>query len=231
MYNQRKNLKESLELLKRNGFEPSVILDIGVAEGTPDLYNVYPYSFYYLFEPLIEFEEHMQSILQKIKGKYFLVAACDFTGQIKINVHTDHLSGSSILKESMGEVADGNERIIKTLKINDLLKDQLLNEKILIKLDTQGSELKALKGCSEILNNVEVIITEVSMFRFMKDSPDFYDVIQYMKSINFVAYDIIFGWNRPLDGALGQVDIVFVKETSNLRKNHSFSTPEQLRNI
>jgi len=52
-----------------------------------------------------------------------------------------------------------------------------------------------------------------------------------MKACGFVAFDIILGWNRPLDNALGQVDIVFVKEDGCFRKDHSFATIDQMERM
>ncbi len=69
------------------------------------------------------------------------------------------------------------------------------------------------------------------MFQFMKGAPEFFDIVFYMKQHGFVAYDIILGWNRPLDNALGQIDIIFVKENGQFRQNHSYSTVEQMKDI
>ena len=113
----------------------------------------------------------------------------------------------------------------------DILKEKSLYGPYLIKIDTQGSELDVLDGFGESLLETEVVVLEVSMYGFMKGAPQFYDVVQYMKQRNFVAYDIILGWNRPLDDALGQVDIVFVKENGIFRESHSYSTIEQLKEI
>ena len=52
----------------------------------------------------------------------------------------------------------------------------------------------------------------------MKGAPEFFEVIKFMKDKGFVVYDILNGFYRPLDKALGQVDIVFVKEDGKFRK-------------
>jgi len=74
-----------------------------------------------------------------------------------------------------------------------------------------------------LLEQVEVIILEVSFFRFLKNAPDFYDVVAYLKSIGYVVYDIFGGINRPLDNALAQKDLIFVKENGILRQSHGWA--------
>ena len=44
-----------------------------------------------------------------------------------------------------------------------------------------------------------------------------------MKDVGYVVYDIIGGINRPLDLALGQKDLVFVKENGVFRKSHGWA--------
>ena len=66
MYKNRKNSKEAYQL-KDNGFNPYTIIDVGVAKGTPDLYDVFPDSFFYLIEPLKEFESDLIKILRTLK--------------------------------------------------------------------------------------------------------------------------------------------------------------------
>jgi FkbM family methyltransferase len=228
MNKERRRLYESYELLKKNGFHPATVIDVGVANGTPELYKVFPEAYFLLIEPLVEFENKMKSILETVQGSYELVAAGSKNMTITLNVHNEHLDGSSILKEEMGSIADGTQRTVPMLKVEDIVKKKNVHAPILLKVDVQGAELEVLKGCVNLLSDIEVIVLEVSLFNFMKESPDFYDVVEHMKNIGYVAYDILFGWNRPLDNALGQVDIVFVKENGFLRENHAFSTVEQL---
>jgi hypothetical protein len=43
-----------------------------------------------------------------------------------------------------------------------------------------------------------------------------------MKKKGFVVYDIVGGINRPKDMALGQKDLVFVKESGSIRNSHAW---------
>ena len=85
----------------------------------------------------------------------------------------------------------------------------------------QGYELEVLEGAKDFINSIDVIILEVSLFKFFPNNPELYEVIDYMKKKGFVVFDIVGGINRPLDRSLAQKDIVFVREKSLLRISHS----------
>ena len=227
----RTTMEESYLLMRNLGFRPKTVVDVGVAKGTPELYSAFPDSYFLMVEPLKQFEPDLKSILKKYNGSYILAAAGSSPGQVTFNVHKDHLDGSSLYKESMGTEADGSEISVPMIRIDDILKDKQLGGPYLIKVDTQGAELDALDGAQQALLETEVVVLEVSMFGFMKGAPQFYDVVSYMKNRNFVAFDIVLGWNRPLDNALGQIDVVFVKDNGMFRQDHSFSTLEQMKTI
>jgi len=224
----RTNFGESYSHIRRIGFQPKTVVDIGVASGTPELYTAFPDSYFLLIEPLNEFESHLKSILKQYNGSYILAAAGASSGQSKFNVHKNHLSGSSLYSESMGTEADGYEITVPIIRIDDILKDKKLEGPYLIKVDVQGAELEVLEGAQQALTQADVVVLEVSLFEFMKGAPQFFDTVLYMKNHGFVAYDIILGWNRPLDNALGQVDIAFVKEKGLFRQDHSYATIEQI---
>ena len=134
-------------------------------------------------------------------------------------------------KEEIRYKADRHEIKVPTIKINDLVKDKVLRNPFLIKVGVQGKELEVLKSAETTMQETEVIVLEVFHFKFMKVVPDFYEVIKFMKDNGFVTYDILKGCYRPLDNALGQVDIIFVKEYGIFRKDHRFATPIQLKKI
>ncbi|MRR16572.1 MAG: FkbM family methyltransferase [Deltaproteobacteria bacterium] len=227
----RTSIEESYLLLRELGFRPDIVIDVGVAKGTDDLYRTFPDSFFLLIEPLKEFEADLKRILVRHRGNYVLAAAASSTGLVTFNVHKNHLEGSSLYKETMGAAADGCEITVPTVRIDDIMKEKELTGSCLIKVDAQGAELNVLDGAQETLRMAEAVALEVSMFQFMKGAPQFFDVVLYMKNHGFVAYDIIHGWNRPLDNALGQLDIIFVQENGKFRHNHSYSTAEQMKKL
>lgn len=222
---RRTTIRESYSLLLGLGFNPKTVIDVGVATGTPDLYESFPEAYMLLVEPLAQFEPHIKKILDKYQGSYVIAAAAAEKKMLEFNVHPDHLEGSSLYKETMGQSADGYKVTIPTVVLDDLIQEKALKGPYLLKVDTQGAELDVLAGCVRLLPEIEVVVLEVSMFQFMKGAPQFYDVISYMHDRGFAAYDIINLGNRPLDNALAQVDIVFVKEDGKFRQNHSFSKP------
>lgn len=224
----RTHISETYALIGQLGFKPKTVVDVGVASGTPELYESFPEAYFLLLEPLKEFESDINSVLKKYKGSYVQAAAGSKQGQVTFNVHEDHLEGSSLYSETMGSEADGRQITVEMVKIDDVLAEKKLVGPYLIKVDIQGAELDALDGAQNALAETEVVVLEVSLFEFMKGAPQFHDVVLYMKNQGFVAYDIIHGWNRPLDNALGQVDIVFVKEDGMFRQDHSYSTITQI---
>lgn len=222
----RTSLTGVLDHVSSLGFQPQTVIDVGVAYGTFELYEKFPDANHLLVEPVSECEDFLKDICRKYKAQYVLAAAGKKPGTIVINVHRG-IQGSSILKETEGSHADGIPREIPMVTIDDLCRERNLKEPYLIKIDVQGAELEVLEGAKEVMKDTELILLEVSLFEFMVNSPQLYDVVTYMKEQGFVVYDIFCGCTRPLDGALAQVDMAFVKENGRFRQYHAYATKEQ----
>jgi FkbM family methyltransferase len=226
MSTRRQTMKQVLMHLKSMGFTPATLVDVGVAYGTPGFYGIFDNVRYLLVDPLQEYIPVMEKICSEQKGQWVLAAAGPEEGKIIMNVHTD-LSGSSAYSESEGAHVDGEPRIVPMHRLDILLREGGFEGPMLVKLDVQGAELDVLAGAMEALPEMEVIIMEVSMFSFYKDTPQFAQVVAYMLELGYVAYDIFGGNNRLLDDALGQVDICFVKENGMFRKTHHYASAKQ----
>lgn len=212
------------------GFRPRTVIDVGVGHGTPELYGRFPGATHLLVEPLKEYEHVIKEISRKHETTYVIAAAGASPGTVTINVHPA-LEGSSTYKESEGSHADGYPRTIPVVTLDQLCAERNLVGPYLVKVDVQGAELDVLSGASRVLTDAELVLLEVSLFQFYTGSPQFYDVVHFMKERGFVAYDIVDGHNRPIDGALAQVDMAFVKENGMFRKHHLYAARDQREKI
>jgi FkbM family methyltransferase len=222
----RASMAGGLVQLARLGFQPSTVIDAGVANATPELYETFKDSSILLIEPLVEFEPFLRQICSTYKAQYVLAAAGQTPGSATFHVHDDKFS-SSLLTEVEGASVDGTPRTVPVVTIDQQCAEKTLTGPFLVKLDVQGAELQVLAGAARTLQQTEAVILEVTLFGTMIGGPQFYDIVTYMKTAGFVAYDIFAVDYRPLDGALAQVDMIFVREDGLFRRSHAFATAEQ----
>jgi FkbM family methyltransferase len=119
-------------------------------------------------------------------------------------------SGSSILSER-----SPLQRVVEQRHLRRL--DSVIGTiegPTLLKIDTQGYEVEVLKGCTAVLPTIDAILLEVAIIEINEGAPLLQEVLSFVSSIGFVTYDILEIHRRPLDGALNQVDILFVRENS-----------------
>lgn len=229
---RRDSLLGLLEQVRGLGFTPGTIIDVGAAIGSfsRTCHSIFPQAEYLLIEPLEEYIPSLTKAVEEIPGaSYEIAVAAAKEGPITLNVHHD-LVGSSLYREvEEGTDVNGVQRKVRAITLDRLVMDRKAPPPYLIKIDVQGAELDVLAGGETTLNRAEYVLLEVSLFQFFQDGPMFYDVMVYMKSKGFVPYDIQGLQYRPLDRALSQVDIAFVKETGPLRQFHGYATPEQRR--
>ncbi|MBI3442675.1 MAG: FkbM family methyltransferase [Candidatus Sungbacteria bacterium] len=226
---QRMSMRSVLRHAKRIGFSPATLVDAGAAFGdwTACAHSVFPDARYVLIEPLTEYRPVLEAVCQSLKSSRLIsgAAAGPDTSQIAINVHKD-LVGSSIFEEVEDEETLVQEkRVVPAYTLDDLCADEL--PPFLLKLDLQGAELEALRGGKRTLARTDMVILEVSFFRAIRTAPLFHEVTAFMKDTGFVAYDIAGISYRPLDGALCQADVAFVRETGIFRISDAYAAPEQ----
>ena len=224
----RTTLPGVLAQLRRCGFEPATVIDVGAAYGmwSAACHERFPTARFILIEPVEEYAPFLESHAAAWGGTYLQAAAASTSGTRQINVHAD-LVGTSFFSETEGAEVDGTPRSVPSIQLDETCRELGATAPILMKLDVQGSELDVLEGATETLHLTEVIIMEVSFFGFFREAPSVVDVIASMADRGFVPYDILGLHHRPLDGALAQADVVFTRHDSGLRKIHSYATPQQ----
>lgn len=207
------DMEWSINNLKLNGFKPTYILDIGAFQGewTKIIQRIFTGSKVLM----IEAQESKKIYLEKLKSE---------TVDYKITLLGPEIKSSSkfyvneTVSSALPETTKSNQSFIE-IPMNTL--DSIVQQKNwgyadFIKLDVQGFELEVLKGATESLKHAEVVLMEVSLLEINKGAPLIKDVINFMDVHSFVCYDICSIVRRPLDNALWQTDLIFVKSNSKL---------------
>ena len=216
--NQVTNANIILNLLKNKNFSPYYIVDVGCGYGewTKKLLNIFPMSNFYLYDADKNNSEKLNILKKKYENINFKV--CLLSDDCRTYNFYNMGYGSSIFEEQTSH--SRNIEKISSTTLNHELPDELKNQtNNLIKLDVQGSELKVLEGLKDTINSFEVIILEVSIHNYNKDSPLFDKVMNYMNEKNYRLYDLFdlkrLGNNNSF---LVQFDCVFVRKNSKLFK-------------
>ena len=226
----RRTATAALAHLKELGFEPASVVDVGVAWGTPELYDAFPRARYLLVEPLDGYTEALEQLKQKLDADYVLAAAGPEPGTITMNVHRAPTL-SSTLGHWKGHDDGGTAREVPVVRIDDLVAERDMQGPFVVKVDVEGAELNVLAGATATLERTEVVLLEVNLFQFLPGQPQLHDVVAYMKDHGFVTYDFYGGHLRLLDGALAMVNMVFVREDGRFRESHDFATEKQAREM
>lgn len=229
---ERGSLEGSLEQIRDQGFVPETVIDVGAAIGTfsRTCHALFPSARYVLIEPLEEYRPCLEKVVGTIsRATYEIAVAASSEGTVTMNVHDD-LVGSSLYREQeVGTNVNGAPRQVRAITLDQLIHAYQLRPPFLLKVDVQGAELEVLRGGEVALAGAEYVLLEVSLFEFFEHGPQFCDVVSFMHAKGFVPYDILGLQHRPLDRALSQVDIAFVKESGCFRQRHCYATSEQRR--
>ena len=212
--------------LKDEGLYPRTVFDIGVAYGTPWLYETFPAAKFHLIDPVRESLPYMQAWAGRLNAEIHAVGLGHEAGKQIIHVRPE-IGGSSLFEEQ-GEVTITKSYEIEIVRLDELLSS--FETPALVKIDVQGAELNVLRGMAAtsggggMLPKIDIIIVETSLIATLKgEAPEFAAVCRFLNDEGFVLFDIVGAIRRPLDNALAQVDAVFVPENSRLRRDKRWS--------
>jgi len=214
-------IKSFLEDVRSRGFTPSGILDVGANRGdwTRMALSIYPQAEVVMIEPLDEMDEPLLTLCREQPlCRHVKAGAARTEGELIQTIMGFDLAGSSFLPAPKDDqVRTGRQRRTRMLTIDSILSQHPDFHPDLVKLDIQGFELEALSGGTKLFGATKLFIIETSLFSFFDGQPMTREVISFMADRRYEIYDITEFIRRPYDGALGQVDIAFVKADGFLR--------------
>ena len=85
-------------------------------------------------------------------------------------------------------------------------------EKVMLKIDTQGYEKNVIDGAIESLKKIEIIQLEMSIVPLYENEILFVEMIEYLRKMGFMVFSFENGFSNPITGQLLQMDGIFVKK-------------------
>jgi FkbM family methyltransferase len=202
-----------LARLKQSGFEPDFVIDVGASTGiwSVSVSNLFPQARYLLIEPLIEgYGERIGYLKKTLPGAEVVgVAIGDHVGTAQFQISSD-LYGSSLLKQL--DQPDAEKKEVPLLTLDKLASEKKVKGRGLLKIDVQQAEHLVLAGASEILNQIDVVAAELSLYRLAEGGKTILEMLEVFSEKGFRYFDDVGEWRDPRDGTLLQKDILFVRE-------------------
>jgi FkbM family methyltransferase len=197
--------------LRKAGFAPATLIDVGVARGTPNLYDAFPDAHLVLIEPLREFEDDLGRICRRRGGEYVLTAVGAGPGRAVINVDPEMLYESSLLRNAWNP-PDREQalerREIEVTTLDALLAERQWNGPFGLKIDTEGFEYAVVQGAKALLRQTQFVIAEVSVSHHFEGSASFAEFVALMDAEGLALCDLLDGQRRGTEG-IDYLDAMF----------------------
>ena len=192
--------------------KPKTIIDVGVADGTFPLYDAFPDKNIVLIEPMAQKNRKSLTYIKRQYSNVFLIdkAAGEVPEETTIYCESNSYGKTSLLKRTdlTKEIAGTEKVTVRVDRLDRMIPDLQLPGPFGIKIDTEGYELKVMKGAEGLFNSIEFVIAEVSIAKRFEDSYSFEEMIQYMHQNGFQVTDML-SFFRPDPVGTRFLDLVF----------------------
>jgi FkbM family methyltransferase len=205
--------EQAYQRLAAKGYRPAAIIDVGAYEGnwTRLARRVFPGAESLMVEPQAGKAPLLERVAAELPGTRFVSALLADAAGREVTFY-EMETGSSMMPEN----SDVSRREVRltTSTLDEIAAD--LPQPTFLKIDAQGAELQILAGAERTIPRCDLVQLEVALQAYNAGAPDFLETVTTMRRHGFVPYDFS-GFSRPNGVDLVQVDIVFVREDSNLR--------------
>ncbi len=221
--NRFQAIDECLNRMKESGYDPRVVIDGGANVG--QFYSlskrVFSRAHYHLIEPQPACAERLLRLVAKRPAvTEFHKVGITEPGVASLRMTGGGTTGAFAVKDH--EPADFE---VAATTLDSIFAERIhADDRLLLKLDLESHELKALRGARSLLEVTEVVLVEVAFFDFENwGRPLFTEVLNVMSGAGFELYDFATLAGRPRDQRLRLGDVFFVRRGTLLCADNSWA--------
>ena len=229
---ERLTMRSVLQNVRKIGFRPGTVIDVGYAHGTEGLQDTFAEARHVLIDPMREAVPGMETFCAAHPGSiWFNAGASDQEGELELVARRGVTGSSFHTKFKHKDPEPGAElRRVPLITLDRIVAEHDLPGPFLLKLDVEGHELHVLRGAAKLcLPKAELVILEIGTWaeNHIKGRPSMMDLFRFMEDEGFVFYEFIDPGYRPVDGALYMFDALFARKDSLVRRQRSHKTDAQ----
>jgi len=204
------------DIKARLATESPTIIDGGANNGsTTDLFlEQYRSPIIHAFEPIPELVNRLKRTFAERKNVTIHGAALGAEAKtISFNVVNNLVSSSVLNPSALNKGIHGDRMEIRQVvevpqvRLEDVMQDSRVID--LLKLDLQGYELEALKGCGSLFERIKIISTEIEFVALYDDQPLFGDIDVFLRAHGFRLLNLYELYTHP-DGQMTAGDAVYL---------------------
>lgn len=203
-------------LLRQN--EVKTIFDLGANTGqTAEKYRShFPGATVYSFEPTAKTFATLETKFSgQSRVRPFNLAVSDQAGKVTLHHATRDYSNSLFPFTERGAAIVGDRRMessaeVEATTLDEFCRAHAIAEIDILKMDIQGSELRALRGARELLTGrrVKLIYTEVLFSEIYEGQGHFEEQKRLLSDLGYRLF-ALYDFNYTKDGYLSWADAIF----------------------
>jgi FkbM family methyltransferase len=214
------SLSSYFALLKRLGFAPKHIIDVGANRGnwTKEAIRFFPDAHYTLVEPQDHLKRYVQDLIDDGRVSWIGAGAGDAPGTLPFSVSTR--DDSSTFVHIRGQKSgNGPERMVPIRTLNEIVSSSIAPVPDMVKIDAEGFDLRVLAGASQLIGRTEVFLVEAVIRGPYENTLQ--QVLRWMEKHEYRVMDITDLNRSPESGVLWLLEIAFVRVDSPLLERAS----------
>jgi FkbM family methyltransferase len=203
-------------LLKKFGFAPKHILDVGANRGlwTRAALKFFPDARYTLVEPQDQLKVYIQDLLDSgYKIRWINAGASDHSGTMSFTISHRDDSSTFALTEEQARAAGFEQRTVPVLSLNEITASASEDRPDMVKIDAEGLDLRVLAGASDLLGKTDVFLVEAVVCAGGYENTAA-EVIRFMGEAGYRLADVTDLNRSPKHGVLWLCELAFLRNGS-----------------